>query len=68
MMRRKSLSQKIKEAQELLEANDEQMARVMRLTFDTFSRLKSGAIILNLKDSKMIEDRIKGLLDRCGLK
>jgi hypothetical protein len=68
MMRKKSLSQKIKEAQELLEADNKQMARQLRLATADFEAIRNGARVLPLPVQKTLENRIMGLLDRCGLK
>lgn len=68
MMQRKSLAKKIKEAQELLEADDKQMARQLRLALADFEAIKSGSRVLPLMYQNFLTKKIEGLLNKCGLK
>jgi ribosomal protein S4 len=66
-MQRKSLAKKIEETRELLQANDKQMARHLRMSLGDYEAIKSGARVLPLPAQKTLERRLEGLLERCGL-
>ena len=68
MMQRKSLAKKIKEAQELLGADNKQMARQMNLGLPWFEAIKNGEMVLPLVSQRALEKRLEGILQRCGLK
>jgi hypothetical protein len=68
MMPRKSLVQKINKTKELLQANDKQMARHLRMPLPVFKDLEKGARVLPLPSQKTLERRLEGLLERCGLR
>jgi ribosomal protein S4 len=64
---RRSLSNKLKETQNKLQADDKQMARHLRLSLAQFKEIESGARVLPLPAQKTLERRMERLLQRCGL-
>ena len=67
-MRKKSLAQKINETKLLLEANDKQMARHLRMSLGDYEAVAGGHRVLPLPAVKTMERRLERLLDICGLK
>ena len=67
MMQRKSLQKKIKEAQILLEADNKQMARQLRLALADFEAIASGTRVLPYPAQMTLERRMVELLKRCGI-
>lgn len=65
---KQTLAIRLLEVKKLLQANDEQMAKHLRMSVASYRDLESGARILPLAKRMRINKRIEGLLDRCGLK
>ena len=66
-MRKISIATRMKEVKSLLEANDKQMARYLRLSLVAYKAIENGARVLPLPTQKTLEKRLDSLLDICGL-
>lgn len=66
-MRRKPLTTKLQETKTLLEANDKQMARHLRIKLSDYKAIASGARVLPLPAAKTLEKRLERLLEICGI-
>jgi hypothetical protein len=63
-----TLPNEINKTQKLLNADNKQMARYLRLKLADFEAIKTGAKVLPLPSRKTIQRRIERVLDVCGLK
>lgn len=66
-MNNKMFIAQLLKAKKTLEANDEQMARHMRLKLSQYKAIEAGAMVLPLKDRKRLKKRFERLLSACGL-
>ena len=65
---KKPLKNRIVEVKELLEADDKQMARHLRLSVKDYKAIETGGRVLPLPSQMTLERRMRELLERCGLK
>lgn len=65
---RKTLSSKLIDAKKILQADEKQMAKHLKITLTSYKEIESGARVLPLPAQISIERRIEGLMKRCGLK
>lgn len=64
----KPLKTRIIEVRGLLQADEEEMARHLRLSVDDYKAIERGARVLPLSSRRTLEKRLQRLLDICGLK
>lgn len=62
------LKTKIQKTKELLQADEKQMARYLRVSLADYKAIESGARVLPLPAQKSLEKRLEGLLEQCGLR
>lgn len=67
-MSRSYLAGRMQQVKKQLEANDEQMAKHLKISVTSYQALESGARIIPLADRQRLFKRLDGLLDKCGLK
>lgn len=66
-MRNKQFAAYLRKIKDLLEATDEQMAKHLRMSVESYRALESGAKTLTLTARKRINKRIEQLLKICGI-
>jgi DNA-binding XRE family transcriptional regulator len=65
---RKPFKNRIIQVKNILQANEKQMARHLRISLADYKAIESGAKVLPLPAQKTIERRMERLLELCGLK
>ena len=66
-MMKKPFKNRLIEVRELLQADEEQTARHLRLSVRDYRALESGGRVLPLPSQMTLERRLKELLKRCGI-
>lgn len=65
---REPLKVRLLQVKSKLQANERDMARHLKMSLAAYKEIESGARVLPLPAQKTLERRMRGLLDRCGLK
>jgi hypothetical protein len=55
------------QAKQLLQANDQQMAKHMRMDLERYKALEGGALVLPIVKRKAVRKNAERLLDICGI-